>query len=432
MFNEEKPYTLLLGRYRYVEEIKSLQRSLEQEDINTFVYTEHNETSGQWFLLFTGAFSSKDKLINLKQDLEEKYGFKGIKLEDYSGVSKFQKVDLNKAQKKYLSKVKNKNSETSFNHIPLINGYRIQNVSYINFRDDFDVLKTTSVKVIRPRYWFGIPFKSISTYLNSFTEVTYEHCLTHEMFKITILGKKHDDSRLTKFLRESVWEGRERNVTQVFLEKDESVWDFQSLNSYQKLELSRMWERENYTFFVSEIHSPSQLTKKWNQVSSSSSTYTNSPLFNNLNLMSSFSSQDIFMTDISFVKKYRKKESEVLNGVYQIKYGFFDKEKGAWEAKYYFLNDIESAKKSYNLLYSDSEVNSVYENLETSFGKAQLRYIKVLTPHTNIYQLKANELQFVINNIVGEVSNKKKALLSKEELLMIYHLYFNPLKEKVL
>lgn len=427
--NGEQPFAVMANKYRNPYEAIEAKEKLENLDLKPYLKCFDEEGAGQWHGVFLGAYPTLESMMKGKIDFEDNFGLQHIERVNFNLLNDFVKpFDYEKLEEKPIS-----NKSINFNHsifdlikhLPYSSELRISSIHGINQMDGH-ALRSQAVT----KYQFDLPrgLTPSTIYKNSLTllEVYY--------------GKDFSDRSLSALI--------------IKLKKDHNLGDSIPGDMGQKILNTREYEFEKGDLFNAgtlkgvsiSIEPRKDRIKHYIILSDPTNTYLyilqSREKFFPLTQLKAFCSninKSLKISDLPYINNslgsipssladtlvaYRyerivnqsEKPANLWTGNDQSSFYFFTEERGFWKSKLSHFSNSADTKRLYDFAVLNKKFRSKKESLTIGKYPAVLLSAKRRNKNGRGRAMHPELLYFRQTNTIGEISNRKKAWLSQEDL----------------
>ncbi|MBX2841949.1 MAG: hypothetical protein KTR26_09255, partial [Flammeovirgaceae bacterium] len=152
VFNAEKPYALITGKYRSYQEAAENVERLFNLGMVPYTILQHTETNGNWFLNIIDSYKSLEGAMAKRIAYEDEYSLQYLDIVNFNKLSEeMEEFDEDNFK---MSKLDAKNPPFS-NHLfdvlknaPFSDEYFISDLKLVNPQDSLEIMKYASLRSI--------------------------------------------------------------------------------------------------------------------------------------------------------------------------------------------------------------------------------------------------------------------------------------------
>ncbi|GAA4835728.1 hypothetical protein GCM10023331_21260 [Algivirga pacifica] len=424
-FNEIEPFSILVGQSRDWEVAESLKQRLLEEGVPAYVICVDQPKEGKWYKVLTGAFDSIDEVLYIKREYTDRLGITSLEVANYSKQTEHvipYDVDVLREEKKKQIQLE-QSLEELCRQIPMTPFMSLEHFTLIVPGDEEHYREIPTMKRMDLRLPRGVRLKDIAESVDKMLVASMKDRLTGHSYDIHLFKGNENELKLSKIIIRILNSGSHSfEKTEKFTVKGSITWDgYLVVVSPRPYEYKRYLllanKRHNYYALIqhssSDINKMKGIVKKMGGLESILSQKVVTDFFN---MVPYQGGGTLIGIDIRKLNNVKGRYGAYFDGHYQGIAVIDQQEKGIWESKLTRFNDEKYAQKIFENLY-DVETKQPKDNVYIGGKEAFITYSMRKGGDENTYRLKPNDLQFYSKYIFGEISNKRRALLEKEDMI---------------
>ncbi|WP_020527180.1 hypothetical protein [Flexithrix dorotheae] len=439
VFNAEKPYALITGKYRSYQEAAANVERLFNMGMAPYTILQRTETNGYWFLNLLDAYKSLEGAMAKRIEYEDDFSLQYLDIVNFNKLSEeMEEFDEDDFKLSYLNAEKPPFSNHLYEVLqkaPFSDEYFISDLKLVNPQDSLEIMQYASLKSIvfdMPR---GVVPTRVIQHAHGFVEVDYKDNLTGTAFTTHVVKLKEENpfgEELTKYFAESIMDTREYEFEEM-IPKNIGINEEVQLKGYlvniepKRGKLARYLvlsdNDQKFLYFIHSLKCSEQNILDFARNISQKNGLLSYQPFHNTFL--TFPSKPDSSQLMLYFNLYRIGESSrgigaKLEGNYKSRHLIYDLEKGVFQFDLTYLYNKAAVDDIFTKAYQPTRYNKK-DSIDIRNSLGWMTKIRRRDKENRKYVDAPNELQFTTDQFVIVISNKKKAWLKEEDLFTFAH-----------
>lgn len=431
-FNEEKPYAVLVDKYRGYTEAKEAAERIERMGAQPYIICKQNNLEGKWYLVMLGQVETLEEMMAQKIDYEDKYRIQELEIVNFKRYSSdlvaFEPDEVVPDELAPLEPEMEPDMEEIIKRLPCSSTFQPARITLFHPPAKGNLLDLSTVRQKEIDIPRGLAPSTLFRAAKSLGEVVYRDRITGQGATVHAvkLANEHEFGRqVAKYFAETIVGTREYKVEEV---KEIKVDAYETLRGYlieivPKGELIYRYavlcdDVQQYVFFVQTT------SMRADELLAFAESFGNRE---GLEGYQAFR-QNFFMLPPKKMPKdrlcyyrqqqmrqYSGRQASRLTGATMSHFVFQHTEKGFWEAHLTQLHEPANVEDLYDR--TDREQKKIRRDaIQVKDRKGWMTYARRKKKDGTMADIP-EELYFGTNTHLVCFSNEGRALLSREELL---------------
>ena len=433
-FSEEKPYAIIIEKYRSPEDAwESLQRA---RDMGIPIYMAHvnEEETGAWYMLLTGAFKTLEEAIAQRIGYEDDYSFLYLDIVNYNQVSRHQLVYVDEYKPISLpdsiaSPAYTEHLVNLLMHAPYNKSYRLEDVKVVQTNDSIDVLRRTSLRTNvfdMPR---GVYPPSVINEADVLTEIIYYDELIGQRYTVDVVALKPSHgfgADVSEAFAEKIIGTRDYEFEEMLPREFQGKLNLKGFAVNIEPQKGRVYRylvlhdiTGKYLYLIQSTKSSQENIDSFaKSIGEANGLLSYPALFEKLSILKEAPNEQGHLAYIHYriLNEVPGKTGAFIEKHTKTNFVFFSPVKGEWEftASRYF--DPTTINTIFTNVYTPYRRNKK-DSIEVQQNHAWLTTLRRRHPDTRKYVDFPNEIQFANDKFIFVISNKRYALLEQDEMM---------------
>lgn len=432
-FNAEKPYAVLVGKYRSIQTATNSLNRLQDDGLPAYLFPMEVPGEGKWYTLFLGSSDVLEDMMAKKIDYEDAYGLKQLEIVNFNQLKD---QILESSEMNVEEKINTDSPDLPYALNQLLTGlpynstFQVGHFSFFQPLDSVSFSEFPELRNATPDLPRGISKEQLLKLSKGFVEVVYQDPLRKKEVTVDLAiikpGGTPADSLAYRFGKEILdtryYETEEMVNTEV--EAEDGTWKgYMVTISPRKNQLKRYLIlvdelKEKICFLQHSDESGNQMLAFARSFGADESITAYTNLYNGLNLLAGARpvNEELAHLSLDMLAGIKGNNGAFFNGQSRTIYYFYHPSDGLWESRFTFFEEASLSQQLFADIFLVNKKGK--EEIEVTGGNGLISFAYKYSPSQKKRLKLPDEVQIQTRHFLGFISNGKKSELDKADLLL--------------